>query len=124
MLALGWVGCAEMGVSRVRRLLLSALVTLSMARCASLPHEPGATGTLDDRQAAAEILRSCHDALVRSAEPYGLLLAATSAVGHASTIWPIWVTTVYRRQGGPEKRTALINCHLGEDRAVVALSTP
>ena len=111
-----------MGVSCVRRLGLSAIVTLLLARCASVPHEPGATGTLDRHQASQEVVQSCHEALVRSAEPYGLTLAATSPVGQGATIWPLWVTTVYRRQGGPEKRTALINCHVEDGRAVVALT--
>jgi hypothetical protein len=110
-----------MGVSRVRRILLCAVVTLAVAGCASTPYEPGSTGTLDNNLAAQGVARSCHDALVRSAEPYGLTLAATSAVEQGSTVWPMWVTTVYRRQGGPEKRTALVNCHLGAGRAVVAL---
>jgi hypothetical protein len=47
-----------------------------------------------------------------------MLAATLTSRTHTSTMWPIWVTTVYRRQGGPEKRTALINCQLNADRPV------
>jgi hypothetical protein len=111
-----------MGVSCVRRLGLSAIMTLLLVRCASAPYEVASTGALDQNERAQQVVQSCHEALVRSAEPYGLMLAATSPVGQGATIWPIWVTAVYRRQGGPEKRTALIDCHLQEGRGVVALT--
>ena len=111
-----------MGVSCVRRLGLSAIMTLLLVRCASAPYEVASTGTLDQNQRVQQVIQSCHEALVRAAEPFGLTLAATSPFRQGSTIWPIWVTAVYRRQGGPEKRTALIDCHLQEGRGVVALA--
>jgi hypothetical protein len=114
--------CAEMGVSCVRRLGLSAIMMMSLMRCASVPDEPGLTGTLAQSHAPQDIVQSCHEALVKSAEPYGLTLAATSPVAQGATTWPIWVTTVYRRRGGPEKRMSLINCHLGVGQKVVALT--
>jgi hypothetical protein len=81
---------------------------------------PRVTGTLDGE--AQEFVRKCHDAVVRAAESYGLTKAATSRVGIDGTVGPVWVTTVYRRQGGPEMRRALIDCHFNMSGAVVALT--
>ena len=120
-----------MGVSCVYRLLASAFVALVAAGCASVPYEleglswrdafgPGVTGTLDGE--TQEFVRKCHEAIVRAAEPYGLTRAATSRIGIDRTVGPVWVTTVYRRQGGAETRGALVDCHFNRSGAVVALT--
>jgi hypothetical protein len=123
-----------MGVSCVYRLLASAFVALIAAGCASIPYEldelfwrdafgAGVTGTLDGTGIKSQDLaRKCHDALVRAAEPYGLTKATTSRIGVDGTFGPVWVTTVYRRQGGPETRRALVDCHFNMSGAVVALT--
>src|SRR5215203_5867466 len=100
-----------MGVSCVCRLVALAFVALSAASCASIPfglEAPSAgdafgrevTGTLDDHDAGSLAVRKCHEAIVTAAKPYGLTRAVTSPRGAHNTIEPIWVTTVYRRQGG------------------------
>ena len=127
----GWLGCAEMGVSCVCRLFALAFFAVSAASCASIPFgleapsgrggiTPSVTGTLDDNDAGS--VRKCHEAIVTAGEPYGLIKAATSGLGVHNTIRPIWVTTIYGRQRGPERRTALIDCHLNESGSVVALT--
>ena len=116
-----------MGLSCVCRLIASAVLALNSAGCAFIStalegdppaaegrHPPGIV--MGDAQ---EHARKCHEALVRAAEPYGLTKAFTSHLGRGASAGPIWATTVYRRQGGPERRTALIDCRL-DDRGEVA----
>ena len=118
-----------MGVSCLGRLLASAVVALGTAGCVLLPYgldDPPATDSvrvagraLDREQAFA---RRCHEALVKAAEPYGLTKAVTSRLEGGGTLGPIWVTASYRRRGGPESRTALIDCHVDARGEVVALT--
>ena len=69
-----------------------------------------------------EFARRCHEALVKAAEPYGLTKAVMSRREGGGTFGPFWVTASYRRRGGPESRTALIDCHVDARGAVVALT--
>jgi hypothetical protein len=121
-----------MGLSCVYRLLASAVVALNAASCALMPialkddppaAESGRPPGIAEGN-APELARKCHDALVRAAEPYGLTKALTSDVGSGASAGPIWVTTVYRRQGGLERRTALVHCRLDDRGEVAALAEP
>ncbi len=116
-----------MGVSCVCKLLASAVVALGSAGCASMPYalgDPMADAwTLQKVPAGAEELaRRCHDALVAAAEPYDLSKALTSPLVPGQTVGPIRVTMVYRRRGGFERRTALIDCRFDDKGEVVAFA--
>jgi hypothetical protein len=120
-----------MGVSCVYKVLASAFVALVAAGCASTSFEPGErqndslqrgiTGTLAGDE-AQEFVRKCHDALVGAAEPYGLTKAVSSPARVDDIVGPVWVTTVYQRRGGPETRSAVVDCHLDMSGSVVAFT--
>jgi hypothetical protein len=120
-----------MGVSCVCRLIASAVVALSAAGCAGIPHVIEAFAvesfgylhprTLDSNGGGSNLGRKCHEALVKAALPYGLIEAATAAERVDRTRGKIRVTMAYLRQGGPEIRTALIGCDLDRRGRVMAL---
>jgi hypothetical protein len=116
-----------MGVSSVVRRLSAPVLALALASCAEVARPPngaaldetslgGVTGSLQDAT-----LRRCHEALVKAAAPYGLLKGTISSFEGDERV-PLLATVVYRRQGGPETRTALVNCHLNPDGEVVGFT--
>ena len=81
-----------------------------------------ATGTAP----ASQLLHRCREALGKSARPYGLLQLAARSAGPAWTesayaIAPLFVTVVYVREGGPERRSALVRCRVDKAGHVVEL---
>jgi hypothetical protein len=119
-----------MGLSCVYKLVASAVLAFNSASCAVRPiaweDDPPAVASGRPPEIAAgdaqELARKCHEALVRAAEPYGLTKAFTSHAGRGAPSGSIWATTVYRRQGGPERRTALIGCRLDDNGEVAAFA--
>jgi hypothetical protein len=121
-----------MGASCVVRRLGAPVLALAVAGCAAGARPPDVTA-LDETAPGAvtgsllaapseAILRRCHKALVNAATPYGLLKGTISSLEGDGTVAPVLATIVYRRQGGPETRAALVNCHLNPDGEVVGFT--
>ena len=122
-----------MGVSCVVRRLGAPVLALALASCAAVARPPSDGTALDETAPGAitgsllaarseAILRRCHEALVNAAMPYGLLKGTISSFEGDGTVAPVLATIVYRRQGGPETRAALVNCHLNPDGEVVGFT--
>jgi hypothetical protein len=130
-------GRVEMlGISCGTKVIGVALVAFSVTGCAPLVCALCATfasapaGTQADSDTiSAELTSKCHDAVLRAAEPYGLVRAAFSRLGairasDEGAIAPILVTAVYLRRSGEETRRALIECRLDDAGNVIALIAP
>jgi hypothetical protein len=120
-----------MGVSCVCRCLGTPVVALALSSCAEIPGS-SIGAALDDTPPVAvagsmpdvrdeAVLRKCHDALVKVAAPYGLRKGTISSFETDGSV-ALLATVVYRRRGGPETRTALVDCHLNPDGDVVGFT--
>ena len=72
------------------------------------------------------IVRACREAIVAAAVPHGAVSVSASSAGQLGNagdtlVAPISVSIEYLRQGAMERRQARVNCHLTEERVVVAL---
>jgi hypothetical protein len=119
-------GVRVVGVACVA-LAVTGCAPLACALCAALAIGP--TPPPESDPISAELTAKCHDAVLKAAEPYGLVRAAFSSLGairpsHDGVVAPIFVTAVYLRRGSEEKRQALIECRLDDAGNVIALIAP
>jgi hypothetical protein len=130
----------EMGrISSVRQ-IASVCASVSVASCGALPHGPSGPA-LDNRFELERIgaqwtgsredtsrIHKCYAALRRASEPYGVMHIAIESAGapradRTEVAAPYLVTMSFNGlDGGPESRTAVVDCRFNAAGEVAALS--